>query len=148
LVKAHSGISLNACADQPTTRGVPGDSYSEEIPVTPLPEDEPEKSEELKISEEEATPREDWEDLEHLPLFGLVVESLGLAGEEQREEQENMLNRFRPSPMSGASCQLWSSPSNQKSFWFRTNQNQLALECHRKIQTVKCSCRTGTRITW
>jgi hypothetical protein len=38
--------------------------------------------------------------LEHLPSFGLVVESIGVAAEEQWEEQENMLKRFGPSPIS------------------------------------------------
>jgi hypothetical protein len=39
--------------------------------------------------------------LEHIPPFGSLVESVGLAAEEQREEQENMLRRFKASPVSG-----------------------------------------------
>jgi ribonuclease HI len=54
-VNAHSGILLNECADQSATRGIAGDSYNEKVSATPVPEDEPESSEELEISEEEAT---------------------------------------------------------------------------------------------
>jgi hypothetical protein len=79
-----------------STRGVAEDSYREKIPITPVPADEAVSSEEFEVSEEELTQREGWDDLEHLPLSGLVVESIGLAAEERREEQENILKRFQP----------------------------------------------------
>jgi hypothetical protein len=100
-VKAHSGILLNECANQLPKRGVAGDSYSEEIPGIPVPADELESSQELEISEEEATRFKDWEDPDHLPPSAYVVGSVGLAAKEQMEEQENMLKRFKPSPVSG-----------------------------------------------
>jgi hypothetical protein len=40
---------------------------------------------EYEITEEEATQKGDLEGLEHLPPFCIVVESIGLASEEQRE---------------------------------------------------------------
>lgn len=91
---------MNECADQLATRGVAGSSYSEEIPVTPVPPDEPERAEEFVVSDEEATQISEWNDSEHLPTCGITIKSVGLAAEEQREEQENMLRRFQPSPVS------------------------------------------------
>jgi ribonuclease HI len=46
-VKAQSGILLNEWADQLATRGVAGNSYSDNIPVPPVPPDEPESTTEL-----------------------------------------------------------------------------------------------------
>jgi hypothetical protein len=44
---------------------------------------------------------EDWDDPDHLPPLGYVVESVVFAAEAQREEQESMLRHFKPSPVSG-----------------------------------------------
>jgi hypothetical protein len=51
-VKAHSGILLNECADLLATRGVAGCSYDGEIPVTLVPAEEPESSEEFLIGDD------------------------------------------------------------------------------------------------
>jgi hypothetical protein len=99
-VKAHSGILLNESVHQLATRGVAGDSYIDNIPVTPVPPEEPESTEEFDVTDEDATQMEDLEDTNMLPPFGMVVESIGLAAEAQRTEQEEMIRRFKPSPVS------------------------------------------------
>jgi hypothetical protein len=95
-----------------STRGIAGDSCNDEIPVTPVPDHEPESSVEFEISEEETTQREDWEGLEHLPPFGPVVESIGLAAEEQREEHAQAIQAITGLGNSQASHRATSATGN------------------------------------
>jgi hypothetical protein len=99
-VKAHRGILLNECADQLATRGVVGSSYDEKIPVIPAPEDDPESAEEFEIGDDQATQSKDFADTNQRPLDGFVAQSVGLAEDEERGNQEEMLRRFKPSPVS------------------------------------------------
>jgi hypothetical protein len=81
-------------------RGVAGDSYSEDSPVTSVPPDEPESAEKCEIRDEYVTQTEDWVDTDVMPRFGMVVKSIGLAAEAQRAEQEEMIRRHKRSPVS------------------------------------------------
>jgi ribonuclease HI len=101
LVKVHSGILLNECTDQLDTMGVAGDLYDEKIPVIPVPDEEPESSEEHEISEEKATQFEDLEATEQRPPNRYIAKSVGLSADEEHEGQEEMLRRFKPWPVSG-----------------------------------------------
>jgi hypothetical protein len=52
------------------------------------------------MTAEGATQLEEWDDPEHVPTTGVPANSVGLAIKEQREEQEEILRRFAPSPIS------------------------------------------------
>jgi hypothetical protein len=91
--KAHGGVLLNECADQLATRGVKGTSnFPGEIPKTPA--EEIESEEEFVMNDEDVTREADWDEFEHIAPGTVRVRSLGLAEEEERYNQEEVLKRF------------------------------------------------------
>jgi hypothetical protein len=136
--KAHSGILVNECADRLATRGVSGDSYGQVIPV---PEDGPESEAELEIADEDVAQVEECDDPEHVPPTGVPAVSVGLAAEEQLEEQEEMFGRFQLSL-----GPRWNNHRIRILFLFRANQTVRArARFSQMIQTV--SSRSQIRIT-
>jgi hypothetical protein len=87
-VHAHSGKMLNECAGQLATRA-----------ETMVPRGEQESEEEVVMEEADITQRDDWNDPEHLPRGGTHVASAGLAAEELRKQQEELLQRFSQEPV-------------------------------------------------
>jgi ribonuclease HI len=92
--KAQSGILLNECGDQLAMHALSGRSYGPELAVPP---NEPESDQEFVLEDDDVTQWEDWGDHEHPPRKGTPAISVGFAAEEQREQQEESLQRFRPS---------------------------------------------------
>jgi hypothetical protein len=105
---------LNECADQLATRGVAGDSYSEEIPVTPVPPEEPESTEEIEITDDA-----------NRGLVGhgrFATIRNGLAAEAQRVEQEEVIRRCKPSPASAILRPPWNSHRNRRLIFSQMNR--------------------------
>jgi hypothetical protein len=106
LVKAHSEILRNECADKPGTREVLGNSYGQELVVRP---DEQEDIANYGFSEGELADVEDmdlggimgsrrnWEEMDRPPSGAIHVESVGLAVDEQQKHQEDQQMRCLPS---------------------------------------------------
>jgi ribonuclease HI len=95
-VHAHSGILLNECADQLATRVVNGLSHG---PETIFQQGESASEEEFVMDQEDVAQRDHWSDPEHLPRGGAIAIRAGLAAEELREQQEELLRRFSPKPV-------------------------------------------------
>jgi hypothetical protein len=83
-------------ADQLATRAAGRSSYGHIIPV---PEDEPEDVTDYTMEDEDATQTEDWIDPEHPPPTSVPVFNVGLAAEEERDQQLELLHGFGPSPV-------------------------------------------------
>jgi hypothetical protein len=84
---------LNERADKPATRGVKGTAnFPGEIVETLAQEIESE--EEFVMNDNDVTREEDWDEFEDISPGTVRERSLGLAEEEERENQEEVLKRF------------------------------------------------------